>query len=128
MGWHSVASILLHIVAIAWPSASSIATALLLPSCSIPCSDSASAGTSRPLAALPGETEDWVRILGAQQSEKLQILATAKVQVNCHSSRTRKGRNHFVYVAISTRLYQMQIRQLAKQGKNRFFSQCSIQS
>ena len=62
MGWHSVASILLHIVAIAWPSESSIATALLLPSCSIPCSDSASAGTSRPLAALPGETEDWVRI------------------------------------------------------------------
>ena len=60
MGWHFVASILLHIVAIASPSASNIAAALLLPSCSIPCSDSAFASTSELLAVLLSAREDWV--------------------------------------------------------------------
>ena len=60
MGWHSIASILLHIVAIAWPSKSSIAAALLLPSCSIPCSDSTSASTSKLLAVPLDAREDLV--------------------------------------------------------------------
>ena len=60
MGWHSVAFSLLHIVAIALPSASNIATALLWPSCSIPCSDSTFASTSELLAILLGAREDLV--------------------------------------------------------------------
>ena len=65
---------------------------------------------------------------GAQLSERLQILAIALVQVNCRFDQTKMGRNHFVWVALSARLYQMRIHQLAKQGRNHFSFRCLIQS